>query len=196
MIARTVACFVQNGYFLLFTFVTGLFYFCFYLVAIILGLSLSFTVVGVPLLANVLRTTTVFLQFERVQTKIYMDITTEPCVKAVNPKVSNWLQAKKELLNRRNWIAIGWLMLKFPVGILSLVSAALLYVAPPVLIAVPFLYPFISLSIMGATVDTFAKAMMVSAAGIVLMMVSYWLADRLARWIGGYTRQMIKHVNR
>lgn len=194
--ARTVTCFVQNGYFLLFTFVTGLFYFCFYLVAIILGLSLSFTVVGVPLLANVLRTTTVFLQYERVQTKIYMDITTEPCVKAVKPKVSNWLQAKKELLNRRNWIAIGWLMLKFPVGILSLVSAALLYVAPPVLVVVPFLYPFISLSIMGATVDTFAKAMTVSATGIVLMLVSYWLAERLARWIGGYTRLMIKHVNR
>lgn len=194
--ARTVASFVQNGYFLLFTFVTGLFYFCFYLVAIILGLSLSFTVVGVPLLANVLRTTTAFLQFERVQTKIYMDITTEPCVKADTPKVSNWLQAKKELLNRRNWIAIGWLMLKFPVGILSLISAALLYVAPPVLIAVPFLYPFISLSIMGQAVDTFAKAMMVSATGVVLMMVSCWLANRLARRIGSYTRLMIKHVNR
>ncbi|WP_456287237.1 sensor domain-containing protein [Paenibacillus sp. AK002] len=194
--ARTVACFVQNGYFLLFAFVTGLFYFCFYLVAIILGLSLSFTVVGVPLLANLLRTTTAFLQFERVQTKIYMDITTEPCIKAVNPKVSNWLQAKKELLNRRNWITIGWLMLKFPVGILSLISAALLYVAPPVLIAVPFLYSFIDLSFMGATVDTFAKAMMVSGTGVVLMMMSYWLADRLARWIGGYTRLMIKHVNR
>lgn len=190
MIARTVARFVQNGYFLLLTFVTGLFYFCFYLVAIILGLSLSFTVVGVPLLANVLRTTTAFLQFERV------DITTDPCVKAVNPNVSNWLQAKKELLNRRNWIAIGWLMLKFPVGILSLISATLLYVAPPVLIAVPFLYLFINLSFMGATVDTFAKAVMVSATGVVLMMVSYWLADRLARWIGGYTLQMIKHVNR
>ncbi|KAF9138303.1 hypothetical protein BGX30_009287 [Mortierella sp. GBA39] len=49
---------------------------------------------------------------------------------------------------------------------------------------------------MGATVDTFAKAMMVSGTGVVLMMMSYWLADRLARWIGGYTRLMIKHVNR
>lgn len=194
--ARTVACFVQNGYFLLFTFVTGLFYFCFYLVAIILGLSLSFTVVGVPLLANVLRTTTAFLQFERVQTKIYMDITVEPCVKAANPRVSNWIQAKKELLNRRNWIAIGWLMLKFPVGIFSLISAALLFMAPPVLIAVPFLYPFIDLSFMGPKIDTFAKAMMVSAIGVVLMMMSFWLVDRLARWIGGYTRLMIKHVNR
>ncbi|OXL83880.1 luciferase [Paenibacillus sp. SSG-1] len=194
--ARTVACFVQTGYFLLFTFVTGLFYFCFYLVAIILGLSLSFTVAGVPLLANVLRTTTAFLQFERVQTKIYMDITTEPCVKAANPNVSNWLQAKKELMNRRNWNAIGWLMLKFPVGIISLISATLLYVAPLVLIVAPFLYPFISLSFMDAKVDTVAKAVMVSATGVVLMMVSCRFADGLARWIGGYTRLMIKHVNR
>jgi len=193
---RTVVRFVQNGYFLLLTFVTGLFYFCFYLVALLLGLSLSFTIVGVPLLAHVLRTTTTFLQFERVQTKIYMDITTEPCVRSVNPNVSNWLQVKKELLNRRNWIAIGWLLLKFPVGILSLISATLLYAVPPVLIAFPFLYPFINLSFMGVPVDTVAKAVMVSAIGVVLMMVSYRLADRLARWIGGYTRLMIKHVNR
>ncbi|MFF2483511.1 sensor domain-containing protein [Paenibacillus sp. NPDC058071] len=194
--AKTIVSFVQNGYFLLLTFVTGLFYFSFYLVALTLGLTLSFTVVGVPLLTHVLRTTTAFLQFERIQTKIYTDITTEPCVKSVNLDVSNWLQVKKELLNPRNWTAIGWLLLKFPVGILSLISATLLYAAPVVLIAVPFLYPFINLSFMGATVDTVAKAVMVSATGVILMMVSYRLAGRLACLIGGYTRLMIKHVNR
>lgn len=94
--ARTVVSFIQNGYFLLLTFVTGLFYFSFYLVALTLGLTLSFTVAGVPLLTHVLRTTTAFLQFERIQTKIYTDITTEPCVKSANPEVSNWLQAKKK----------------------------------------------------------------------------------------------------
>ncbi|NUU63036.1 sensor domain-containing protein [Paenibacillus agri] len=192
--ARTVVIFIQNGYFLLLTFVTGMFYFSFYLVALTLGLSLSFTVAGVPLLTHVLRTTTAFLQFERVQTKIYTDITTEPCVKSASPDVSGWLQAKKELLNVRNWIAIGWLLLKFPIGILSLISAVLLYAAPLVLIAAPFLYRFINLSFMG--VDSITKAVMVSAIGVVLMMVSYRLAGRLAYWIGGYTRLMIKHVNR
>ncbi|MFF2911561.1 sensor domain-containing protein [Paenibacillus sp. NPDC057934] len=192
--ARTVVSFIQNGYFLLLTFVTGMFYFSFYLVALTLGLSLSFTVVGVPLLTHVLRTTTAFLQFERVQTKIYTDITTEPCVKSSRPDVSSWLQAKKELLNVRNWIAMGWLLLKFPIGILSLISAALLYAAPLVLIAAPFLYRFINLSFMG--VDTIAKAVMVSATGVVLMVLNYWLAGRLAYLIGAYTRLMIKHVNR
>ena len=138
--ARTVVSIFQNGYFLLLTFVTGLFYFSFYLVALTLSLSLSFTVAGVPLLTHVLRTTTTFLQFERVQTKIYTDITTEPCVKSVNPDLSNWLQAMKELMNLRKWIAIGWLLLKFPIGILCLIGATLLYAAPLVLITLPFLY--------------------------------------------------------
>ncbi|SFM10799.1 Putative sensor [Paenibacillus sp. 1_12] len=196
MTRTVVVNFVQNGYFLLLTFVTGMFYFSFYLVALTLGLSLAFTVAGVPLLTRVLRTTTAFLHFERVQTKIYTDITTEPCVKSVIPDVSNWLQAKKVLLNLRNWIAIGWLLLKFPIGILSLISATLLYALPLVLIAVPFLYRFINLSFMGASVDTVAKAVMVSATGVVFMMVSSRLAGRLARLIGGYTCLMIKHVNR
>ncbi|GGG71874.1 sensor domain-containing protein [Paenibacillus radicis (ex Gao et al. 2016)] len=194
--AKKVVSYFQNGYFLLLTFVTGLFYFSFYLVALTLGLSLSFTVAGVPLLTHVLRTTTAFLQFERVQTKIYTDITTEPCVKSVTPDVSNWLQAKKELMNQRNWIAIGWLLLKFPVGILCLMSVALLYAVPLVLVAIPFLYPFLNLSFISASVDTAAKAVTLSATGVILLMVSYKLANRLVRLIGGYTRLMIKQVNR
>ncbi|MBL3199174.1 luciferase, partial [Klebsiella pneumoniae] len=38
--------FIHNGYFLLLTFGTGLFYFCFYLIALLFSLTLSFTVVG------------------------------------------------------------------------------------------------------------------------------------------------------
>jgi hypothetical protein len=41
LMARTVVNFVQNGYFLLLAFVTGMFYFSFYLVALTLGLSLA-----------------------------------------------------------------------------------------------------------------------------------------------------------
>ncbi|WP_368908809.1 sensor domain-containing protein, partial [Bacillus wiedmannii] len=66
--------FIQNGYFLLLTFVTGLFYFCFYLIALLFSFTLSFTVVGIPLVIRVLQTTTHFIQFERIQTKIYTDI--------------------------------------------------------------------------------------------------------------------------
>ncbi|MGQ3477347.1 sensor domain-containing protein [Paenibacillus sp. TY11] len=193
---RTVVSFIQNGYFLLLTFATGLFYFCFYLVALTLGLSLSFTVAGVPLITRILRTTYAFLQFERIQTKIYTDITTELYVKPINTDASIWLQARKELLNRRNWIAIGWLMLKLPVGILSLISAALLYITPLAMIATPLLFPLFNYYFMGVLVDTVMKSILVSASGVVFTMVSYRLTNSLTRMLGGYTRLMIKSVNR
>lgn len=101
---------VQNVIFLLYTFVSGVFYLCFYLVSIVLGLALSFTVVGIPLLTNVLRTTQTFVQHERIQTKIYTDISIEPLAMRERAKGNQWMQAKAELLNVRNWISVYWLM--------------------------------------------------------------------------------------
>lgn len=82
--------FIQNGYFLLLTFVTGLFYFCFYMVALSFSLSLSFIVIGIPLFTRVLRTTTTFIQFERTQTKIYTDITTAHYDKKITTDAPIW----------------------------------------------------------------------------------------------------------
>ncbi|GGF95883.1 luciferase [Paenibacillus albidus] len=193
---RTIVSCIQNVYFLLFTFATGVFYFCFYLVALTLGFSLSFTVVGIPLITHVLRTTSAFLQFERIQTKIYTDVTTAPCVKPMYTDASFWLQARREMLNRRNWIAIGWLMLKFPIGVASLIVAVMLYVLPLVVIVIPHLFPFINISFMDVPIDNFVKSALVSAVGVALMMVSSRLASRLTRMLGHYTRLMMNSVNR
>ncbi|TXK73209.1 sensor domain-containing protein [Paenibacillus sp. N3.4] len=188
--------FIQNGYFLLFTFVTGLFYFCFYLVTLTLGLSLSFTVVGIPLLTHVLRTTSIFVQYERVQTKIYTDITTPPYEGKLRTGSSFWEQAKAELLDHRNWTAIAWLMLKFLIGLLCLLSIAILYITPTLFILVPLLAHFFDIYFIGIRVDTFSKSLIIMSAGFILAFVSSWLANGWVRLIGGYTRQMIKILNR
>lgn len=193
---RTVVSFIQNGYFLLFTFATGVFYFCFYFFALALGFSLSFTVAGVPLISHVLRTTSTFLQFERIQTKIYTDITTAPYVRPIRTDASIWLQAKREMMNRSNWMAIGWLMLKFPIGAASLIMAFILYVLPLVMIVIPFLFPFINVSFMGVTIDNFAKSALLSALGVAFMMVSSRIVSRLTQMLGHYTRLMMNSVNR
>lgn len=64
---------LQDFYFLLFTFVSG-FYFCFYLVSITFALVMTIIFWGIPLLAWVLQTTYTFVQYERIQTKVYTDI--------------------------------------------------------------------------------------------------------------------------
>lgn len=193
---KKIISFIQNGYFLLFTFATGLFYFCFYLVTLILGLGLSFTVVGIPLLIQVLRTTSTFVRYERIQTKIYTDISTPPYERKIRLEASFWEQAKEELQDPRNWISIYWLMLKFLIGLLCLLSATMLYVTPLLFILAPLLFSFFDIHVIGIPIDTFTKSLFVSVAGIFLTFLSAWLASGLVRLIGGYTRQMIKSLDR
>jgi hypothetical protein len=187
--------FIQNGYFLLLTFVTGLFYFCFYMVALSFSLSLSFTVVGIPLVLRVLRTTTTFIQFERTQTKIYTDITTAPYDRIVTTDAGVWAQAKLELTDRRNWSAVFWLMQKFVIGLVSLVSAAVLYLVPLAFLFAPLLYRYINMNVLFMEIDTFAKSLFIMAVGVVLTAISFKLADVLAKKLGGYTRMMIRQLN-
>ena len=96
--------------------------FLFYLIALLFSLTLSFTVVGIPLVIRVLQTTTPFIQFERIQTKIYTDISTDSYDRSIIMDTSNWSQVKLVLTDRRT-CAVYWLMQKFTIGIFSLISA-------------------------------------------------------------------------
>lgn len=193
---KTIRCFFQNGYFLLLTFATGLFYFCFYLVTLTLGTGLSFTVAGIPLLTHVLRTTLIFVQYERIQTKIYTDITTQPYERRIRIEQSLWTQAKEELVDTRNWAAICWLMLKVWIGLLCLLSVALLCVMPLLLMLTPLLFHIFNIHFFGIQIDTFMKSLFIMAIGVVFAFISSRLLNILVRLIGGYTRQMTKSLNR
>ncbi|EEK78159.1 hypothetical protein bcere0009_29230 [Bacillus cereus R309803] len=188
--------FIQNGYFLLLTFVTGLFYFCFYLIALLSSFTLSFTVIGIPLVIRVLQTTTPFIQFERIQTKIYTDISTDSYDKSIKMDTSNWTQVKLVLTDRRTWSAVFWLMQKLVIGILSLISAIIFYVMPLMLLLAPLLYRYIEINIIFIQIDTFSKSLFVMFMGIVFTAISIRIVDGLTKKIGGYTRSMIRQLNR
>jgi hypothetical protein len=187
---------MHNMYFLFLTFITGLFYFCFYLVSLILGLSLCFTLIGVPILSYVMRTTQTFVQYERIQTKLYADITVEPYPEKPRIEGSLWAQAKDELLDHRNWSAISWLMLKFIIGLIALISAVFVYVAPALFILTPVLFQVVDIQLMGMPIDTFTKSLYTMAGGFVLAIVGAWLGNGLVRMVGGYTRHMINRLIR
>lgn len=187
---------VQNGIFLLFTFVSGVFYLCFYLVSIMLGLALSFTVVGIPLLTNVLRTTQTFVQYERIQTKIYTDISIEPLAMRQRAVGNQWKQAKAELTDERNWISIYWLMKKFVIGCICLVVGVLIYIAPVCFAIVPLLYHFIEINFLGSVVDSELKALQIMSLGFILMIGCSKIGNGLVKLIGGYTRLMFKAIRR
>lgn len=187
--------FIQNGYFLLLTFVTGLFYFCFYLIALLFSFTLSFTIIGIPLVIRVLQTTTPFIQFERVQTKIYTDISTDSYDRSIAIDTSNWTQVKLVLTDRRTWSAVFWLMQKFVIGIFSIICATIFYVMPLMFLLAPLLYRYIEINIIFIQIDTFTKSLFVMFMVIVFTAISSRIVDRLTKKIGGYTRSMIRQLN-
>ncbi|MFD7523769.1 sensor domain-containing protein [Paenibacillus chitinolyticus] len=186
---------LQTFYFLLLTFATGVFYFCFYLVSLVFSLSMAFTLIGLPMITYVMRSTRTFARYERIQTKIYTDISIEPYERPEKNGGSVWQQAKEELTDRRNWTIIGWLMLKFPLGLLALLLAFLCYIAPVIFILVPLAVPYLDIYFAGIRVDTFVKSLFVMVGGVLLAYAGAKLGRSSALLVGRYIRQMFERLH-
>lgn len=106
------------------------------------------------------------------------------------------VHAKLELTDRRNWLAVFWLMQKLVIGLVSLVSVAVLYLTPFAFLLAPILYRYIDMNVIFMQVDTFAKSLLIMVLGAVLAAISVKLGDRLAKTFGGYTRTMIQQLDR
>ncbi|KFM95579.1 histidine kinase [Bacillus clarus] len=185
---------LQDFYFLLFTFASGLFYFCFYLVSITFALVMTVFFVGIPLLARVLQTTHTFVQYERIQTKVYTDISIESLPLRVKRGGDRWIRAGEIILNSSNWRTVFWLMQKFFVGIMSLICAVLLYVTPLVFIITPLLFQYFNIYLLGIAMNSWAKAIFVMIIGCILIWIRICIGNCLVRIIGIYTRTMFKAI--
>ncbi|OOQ93182.1 sensor domain-containing protein [Bacillus cereus] len=185
---------LQDFYFLLFTFGSGLFYFCFYLASITFALVMTVIFVGIPLLASVLRTTHTFVQYERIQTKVYTDISIEPILPRTKSGGDKWIKAREVILNSSNWRAIFWLMQKFFIGVISLICAVILYVAPLAFIVTPVLFQYLEIYLLGIAVNSWEKAVYVMVAGCILAWIRTRIGNSLIQMVGMYTRSMFKAI--
>ena len=185
---------LQDFYFLLFTFASGLFYFCFYLVSITFALVMTVFFVGIPLLARVLQTTHTFVQYERIQTKVYTDISIESLPLRKKGGGDRWIKASGIILNSSNWRAIFWLMQKFFIGIMSLICAVLLYVTPIVCIVTPLLFRYFNIYLLGIAMDSWSKAFFFMIIGCIFIWIRICIGNCLVRIIGIYTRTMFKAI--
>ncbi|NSL68123.1 sensor domain-containing protein [Bacillus toyonensis] len=185
---------LQDFYFLLFTFVSGFFYFCFYLVSITFALVMTIIFWGIPLLAWVLQTTHTFVQYERIQTKIYTDISIDLFEPRKKEEGDKWIKARDTILKNSNWRAIFWLMQKIFVGIMSLICAVLLYVMPIVCIVTPLLFQYFNIYLLGIAVNSWETAIFVMIVGFILIWIHNLIGNDLVRIIGMYTRLMFKAI--
>ncbi|OAJ75699.1 histidine kinase [Brevibacillus sp. SKDU10] len=181
---------LQDFYFLLFTFGLGLFYICFYLASITFALMMTVIFVGIPLLASVLRTTHTFVQYERIQTKVYTDISKEPILPRTKDGGDKWIEAREAILSSSNWRAIFWLMQKIFIRVISLICAVIFYVVPLAFIVIPLLFQYLEIYILGIAVNSWEKAIYVMIAGCIIA----WIGNSCVQIVGIYTRFMFKAI--
>ncbi|MGO4268361.1 sensor domain-containing protein [Paenibacillus sp. TAF58] len=186
---------LRNFCFLLLIFVNGLFYFCFYLVGITMGVTMAFTLIGLPILHYVLRSTSTFVEHERIQTEGYTNISIGPVPSRKRKEGSLWDQVKAELSDARIWKAIFGLMLIFVIGIVSMICAFLFYVTPLILLLAPVLCVWNLLdyfSFLGMEIRTFSDSLYVMLAGAILIWFGPHLGNGLVTMIGSHTRRLVE----
>lgn len=149
---------------------------------------------GIPLLAWVLQTTQTFVQYERIQTKVYTDISIELFEPRKKEERDKWIKVRDIILNNSNWRAIFWLMQKIFVGIMSLICAVLLYVMPIVCIVTPLLFQYFNIYLLGIAVNSWETAIFVMIVGFILIWIHNLIGNDLVRIIGMYTRFMFKAI--
>jgi len=89
---------------------------------------------------------------------------------------------------------IFWLLLKFVIGLVSIICAALFYVAPLIFLLAPILYPLDFFEFCGIEIKTFGALLLIMLAGAALIWIVPYLGNGLVKMIGGYTRRMVESL--
>ncbi len=180
----------KNIAYLLLSFPLGIFYFVLLIVGISLGLALSMTWIGIPVLVGVLAACYGLGNFERTLASNILGI--EIKYTKLQKTESFWKNLKNLITNPITWKSIFYLFLKFPLGIFSFVVSVSLIALFVSLISTPVVYGlnFCQQCIgFGAiNVDTMPKAIFAMVIGIILMFISLhiingltWLYTQLAK---------------
>lgn len=179
--ARTYA----NLLYLALAFPLGLAYFIFLTVGLLLGFGLTIIWIGLPILALVFAGSWGMSALERQLAIHLLGAEVPPMNRppaAVPEPAGFWQTIGEFLANPVTWKGMAFLLLKFPLGLLSFVGMVTLLSASGALITAPVLYPFeeITIDLFFWSPDSFAGYLLCGAIGVVLLLVSLNLLNGLA----------------
>lgn len=173
-----------NLTYLLFSFPLGTAYFIFLVTGLSMGLSLSITLIGIPILLLMLVAWWELASFER-QLAIWLlgiDIPPMESRKVTNQKMTEKL--KGYIMNPVTWKGLVFLFIKFPLGIFTLIVSFTLIALTITLIAVPFIYKTAYMDLGSYQVDSPAVAIAIMLGGLLLGIISLHIMNALAKLSG------------
>lgn len=160
----------------------GVFYFSFLVVGLSLGIGLTIIWIGIGVLLLVLALSYVFSAFERQQAIWLLGAEVGPMAPPATGDEDLWPRFKAFLLNPVTWKGIGFLFLKFPLGLFSFCFTVVSLSVSLGLLLAPFYYWFSPPDFFWWYADTLPEALLCSVFGFVGLLVSLHLLNALA-WV-------------
>lgn len=180
-----------NMLYLLLSFPLGLLYFVLLTVGISLGVGLYVIIIGLPLLVLTLLAWRQFVKLERFQSRRLLGARLEPePILRWSSDQNAWRWFRSRLASPLTWKGLGYLFLKFPLGLLAFVLLIVLGVVSLVLSAMPFIYRQVNIDAGSPIALTMPQALGFMALGLFLALFSLhvwnglagvfkWLSERL-----------------
>ena len=182
-----------NIVYLLLAFPLGTFYFIFLVTGLSLGLGLSITVIGLPLLALVLVGSRVLCRFERglVTALLKESIPHRPILHRPESTKGLWARLKTLLLDKTTWTGTLYLLLQFPLGVISFTIVVSLISAALALIGAPIIYAYADIDLFIWYVDTLPEAFALTLIGVVWLFLSMYVINGMAFVMGRMARALL-----
>ena len=188
-----------NMLYLLLSFILGIFYFVILVTGISLGFGLIITLIGIPLLVGVIFLWKEFAYFERDQA-IHILGMKLPLKKQKKIK-GFWRRLWRGIKEPFTWKSLGYLFLKFPLGIFSFVLLVTLLSVSLSFIAIPFGYYLTNIQtlIASSCADSFCFAInngfssiILGVIGVFFLFISLHVFNWIAKISGLLTKGLLK----
>src|SRR3954453_3268955 len=177
-----------NLLYLLLAFPLGLAYFIFLAVGLTVGFGLTIVWVGLPILALVFAGSWAFAAFERQAAMLLLGADVPPMLPPPSPVQRTAFQRAGDFFsNPVTWKGMGFLLLKFPLGIVSFVSVVALLPLSSAFLLAPLFWEMGVLDFDGIDgvvfqVDSIGGAWACAVLGVVMLWLSLNLLNALG-WI-------------
>lgn len=195
-----------NMVYLLLAFPLGIFYFIYLVVGLSVGLSLTIIWIGLVILAVVFAGWYGLLAFERAMAIHLLHESIPPMAQPAAANAGFWKKFGSLLSNPVTWKGLVYLIAKFPLGIASFTVLVTFLSAGFAMLLAPAYYTYLpttyDITFNGLNyynpwvVDTLAEAIVVSLAGVLVLLVGLQAFNGLA-WVSAkFARVMLGNFSR
>ena len=180
--------FLPNLIYLLLSLPIGILYFVILITGFSLGVGLAITLIGIPILMAMIFVTYILGDLDRKMTSLLLGVNiAKPEARPSNNDSARSILVA-QLKSLQFWKELGYLLLKMPLGVISFTIAIVLVSVSLAFIAAPFIITYVPNAQMqlwsGFEINTMQRAIVTSAAGLIIGGVSVLLINGYASVMG------------